>query len=105
MALLTMGTTAQTTLSALKFQYTAASADMASLEALIKDDQNPGKGSPAPFWGSAFGAIGPGSGQLFIPNRGVLLVLPGDFIAVDTQTGFPYLISAAAGAAAGWVHT
>jgi len=33
-------------------------------------------------------------GQLFIPNRGMLKILPGDVVAVD-NTGFPFLISAA----------
>jgi hypothetical protein len=31
-------------------------------------------------------------GQLFVPNRGILKVLPGDRIAVD-NTGFPILVS------------
>lgn len=31
-------------------------------------------------------------GQLFVPNRGILQVLPGDRIAVD-NTGFPILVS------------
>lgn len=102
-----MGTAATTTLTAMKFAYTNTgtfTADMATLEALIKDDQTPGSGLPSPTWGSRVGAIAAGQSQLFIPNRGVLMVLPGDFIAVDTQTGFPILVSAAAAAAAGWVH-
>ncbi len=39
-------------------------------------------------------------GQLYIPRRGVLQVLPGDVVAVD-NTGWPILISAASIAAAG----
>ena len=109
MAVLTMGTTAQTTLKAMKFAFASSSAtfmaDLATLEALIQDDLTPGSGFTSPAWGSRVGALQPGSTQLFIPNRGVLTILPGDFIAVDTQTGFPILVSAAAAAAAGWVHT
>jgi hypothetical protein len=106
MALLTMGTAATTTLSAMKFQYTASPIDMGAFEALIKEDQTPMSGLPAPYWGSRVGALDPGTGQLFLPGgRGTILLLPGDFIAVDTQTGFPFVISAAAAAAAGWVHT
>ena len=33
------------------------------------------------------------NGQLFVPNRGVLNVLPGDVVAVD-NTGWPILVSA-----------
>jgi hypothetical protein len=59
-------------------------ADVASLKAAIKNDlvnTNP---------------IFPGSfelGQLFIPNRGVLQLLPGDVIAYDSF-GWPILIAA-----------
>ena len=44
------------------------------------------------------------SGQLFIPHRGVLNILPGDLIAYDV-TGWPILVSAAAAASASWAHT
>lgn len=35
------------------------------------------------------------SAELFVPRRGVLKVLPGDYVALD-NTGFPYLIPGAA---------
>jgi hypothetical protein len=35
------------------------------------------------------------SAELFVPRRGTLKVLPGDVVAID-NTGFPYLIPAAA---------
>ena len=104
MSLLTMGTAATTTLKAMKFSFTANPSDMAALEAYVLDDQTPGSGTPL-GWGSSVGAVNYNSAQLFIPNRGVLTPIPGDFIVVDTQTGFPFLISAAAAAAAGWVHS
>lgn len=45
------------------------------------------------------------TGLLTIPNRGILQAKPGDVVAVDTVTGWPILISAAAIAAGGssWV--
>lgn len=51
------------------------------------------------------GAYIPNQGQLFVPNRGVLQILPGDVVAYDPTTGWPILISARAAAnAASWVH-
>jgi hypothetical protein len=46
------------------------------------------------------------NGQLFVPNRGFLKVLPGDVVAVDSA-GFPYLISGVSIAYAGsdWTFT
>jgi hypothetical protein len=46
------------------------------------------------------------NGQLFVPNRGFLKVLPGDVVAVDSS-GFPYLISGNSIAYAGsdWTFT
>lgn len=43
-------------------------------------------------------------GRLFVPNRGVLKVLPGDIIALD-NIGFPYLIPANAIGYAGSLWT
>lgn len=43
------------------------------------------------------------TGLLTIPNRGVLQALPGDVIAVDSVTGWPILVSAAAAAGGAWV--
>jgi hypothetical protein len=43
------------------------------------------------------------TGILTIPNRGILQVLPGDTIAMDSATGWPILISAAAAAGGQWV--
>lgn len=43
-------------------------------------------------------------GRLFVPNRGILKVLPGDIVAVD-NLGFPYLIPGNAIAYAGSLWT
>lgn len=112
MATATMGTTAQTSLTALQapgsymrqdgtaFSVTALDADIATIQQLIKDDQNPAQPINMPMGGWSR------QGQLYVPNRGWLKVFPGDFIAVDTQTGWPILVSnRAASANPAWVHT
>ena len=113
MATATMGTTATTSLTALQapgsyinlvgvaFGVTALDADIATINQLIKDDQNINLPAPgAGQWGWSR------QGQLYVPNRGWLKVLPGDYIAVDTQTGWPILVSnRAASANPSWVHT
>lgn len=47
-----------------------------------------------------------GDSKLYVPNRGVLKVLPGDFVAVD-NTGWPILLSGASQGYAGtqWTFT
>lgn len=106
MATRTFGTAATTTLTSMLFQYTASAADMATLEALIKEDQSPMNNLPAPYWGNRVGCLDPGTGQLFLPGgRGTILLLPGDFVCVDTQTGWPIVVSAAAAAGGGYVHS
>jgi hypothetical protein len=113
MATATLGTTANNSLTALAFpgsytrqdgtvfSVTALDADIATINQLIKDDQNinlPAPGAGQWGWSRA--------GQLYVPNRGWLKLLPGDFVGVDTQTGWPILVSARAAAAnPSWVHT
>lgn len=107
-SLRTMGTTAQTSLSAVLYSQspldgtsylgTPPALDIPALAALIKDDLNPLSVSPNKFFDF--------NGLLMIPRRGLVRVLPGDFVAVDTQTGWPILVSAKAAAAnPSWVHT
>jgi hypothetical protein len=93
----TMGTNAQNTLTALAFNAQSLPADFATIAAAIKDDQKNG----LPIWPGAFS----GTGRLYIPNRGVLNVLPGDYVAVDSF-GWPILVSSfSAGIVANWRHT
>ena len=110
MSLKTFGTNATTSLSAINYSQSplvnigqtagnsaTASADMASLNALVKDDLNQtGNYSPNKFFDF--------NGLLMIPRRGLVRVLPGDYIAVDSTTGWPILISAAAIASGPWSH-
>lgn len=75
-----------------------SAADIASISQAIKDDLNVAHPvmPQQPF--SA-------NGQLFIPNRGVLTMLPGDYVAVDPTTGWPILISKRAAASGPWTIT
>lgn len=101
MATLTMGTAAQTSLTAIQWSPSPSevlSADMATIKAAIKDDLNPLSKSPGGWIDY--------NGLLMIPRRGQVRVFRGDFIGVDPATGWPILVSAAAAAQnPQWVHT
>lgn len=97
MAVLTAGTSATTSLAAKLFNAQITVADLAEINNGILDDKNVAH----PRWPGAFQQ----SGQLFIPNRGVLQVLPGDYVAYDTTTGWPILLSAYAIASGPWTHS
>ncbi len=76
-----------------------ADADIATIQQLIKDDQNPAQpiNLPTGGWSRA--------GQLFVPNRGWLKLMAGDIVGVD-GTGWPILLSRrAAASAAAWTLT
>lgn len=99
MATKTLGTNATTTLTALKYLpgYGSgmATADQAAIQNAIKDDLS----NSHPLLAGAFQG-----GQLFIPNRGILQVLPGDWVGVDSQ-GWPILVSANSIANGPWTHS
>lgn len=99
MATKTLGTNATTSLTALKYLpgYNSgmSAADQAAIQNAIKDDQ----GNAHSKWPGAFQG-----GQLFIPNRGILQVLPGDWVGVDNQ-GWPILVSAYSIANGAWTHS
>jgi hypothetical protein len=80
------------------FSPAAVVADTAAFNVLIKDDQNVAH----PNWP---GAWIPTSGILYVPNRGKLRALPGDYVMVDSTTGWPILVSARAIAAGPWAHS
>jgi hypothetical protein len=79
--------------------YFANITDFATVDAAILDDINP----IHPIYGPTNGLSV--TGMLFVPNRGVLRMRPGDYVFYDPQTGWPILLSGRAAAAAGWVHT
>lgn len=95
MAVKTLGTNATTTLSAVQWPSTYAggsisNTDFATIANDILNDAVPA--------GLLTNTIFPGAfvreGKLYVPNRGVLSIHPGDWIAVDTSTGWPILIGA-----------
>src|SRR5216684_6543451 len=96
MATGTIGTNATGSLVSKLFGGALAPADIASIANSIKDDQN----NLHPIWPGAWSQ----AGTLFVPNRGTLKVLPGDYVAVDATTGWPILISARAAASGPWTH-
>lgn len=81
-------------------------ANVAITNSRIKDDLINGN----PLWPNAFQGLaagplaGGGGSLLYIPNRGVLQVFLGDYIATDS-TGWPILISANAMANGPWSHS
>ncbi len=100
MATGTIGTNATSSLTTKTFPALAAGAlspaDVAAIALLIKDDIN----NLHPIWPGAWSQ----AGTLFIPNRGTLKVLPGDYVAVDATTGWPILLSARAVVSGPWTH-
>ena len=113
MATITLGTNAQTTLTAVKFEKSLSAADMAAIAALILNDgtQQGGRANAAPSAKPIYPGGFSSTGLLFIPNRGVLQALPGDYIGVDAN-GWPVLVSAnaiaggsAPSAVTDWTHT
>lgn len=101
MATITMGTTAQTSLNPSKKFLNGiggsgiSAADLASINLAIKDDL----GNAHAIVPGALSSMG-----LVIPNRGILKVLPGDYIGVDSA-GWPILVSAYSIANAAWIHS
>jgi hypothetical protein len=96
-----MGTAATSTLLGLCYRASTAtvvqtSAMFAQIGALIADDYT------GALQNNAFAM----DGHLYIPRRGVLKILPGDFVCVD-NTGWPVLISplAQSGSSPQWIHT
>jgi hypothetical protein len=99
MALATFGSATTTTLRALQVSrgLGMTDANIALFAEAILNDQ----GNSNAIWPGAFAR----TGLLYVPNRGVLQTLPGDYVVYDPATGFPFLVSKAAAAGASWVHT
>lgn len=100
MATKTLGSNANNSLTALAFLQGIGSmteTDVGTLNNLIKDDLNV---AHPRMGGGAFSS----NGLLMIPNRGVLKVLPGDWVGVDSR-GWPILVSADAIASGPWTHS
>ena len=96
MATSTLGTNATTSLTSLVNNPAMNVTDLATIVNGIKDDLT----NTHPVWPGAYSYMD----LLYVPNRGVLKVLPGDFVGVDTN-GWPILVSAYSIATGGWTHT
>ena len=96
MATGTMGTSSTTSLTSLVNNKASLPTDTASIRAAIKDDLN----IAHPVLPGAYSH----NCVLYIPNRGTLMVFPGDYIGVDAN-GWPILVSAYSIATGGWTHT
>ena len=99
MATKTLGTNATTSLTAVNFQGGGLlPADIATITNGILNDLVNGN----PVFPGAFSS----QGLLYVPNRGVLIVKPGDFVGTDAS-GWPILVSANAIAygSTSWTHT
>ena len=93
----TLGSNSTTSLPfAMIFSGAMPAADVATVQQAIKDDQNVAR----PVWPGAWSS----HDLLYIPNRGVIRALPGDWIAVDSR-GWPILLSADTIANGLWTHT
>jgi hypothetical protein len=99
MATKTFGTLAGSTLTAVQIPpgYNAtpliSDVDWGTINNLILNDKNdPKQLLTQNLLGGAFAK----SGLLYVPNRGVLQAMPGDWVAVDPQ-GWPILISSRSG--------
>ena len=104
MATKLIGTAATNTLVAVSFNQDTGlltPADLATIQQHILDDQ--AAAHPVAQVSGIGGFVR--EGLLIVPNRGTLKLYPGDWVAYDPATGFPYLISALAAAGARWVHT
>jgi hypothetical protein len=102
MATLTLGTNLTTSLTAIAFSQAVSDADFATIINGIIADKGPAA-SPVNSGNTPPGAFSR-NGLLFIPNRGVLKVLAGDFVAIDSA-GPPVLVSANSAANANWTHS
>jgi hypothetical protein len=100
----TLGTTANNSLTAMLFTKGGTASDFGAIANAILDDARQAATPPATamIYPGAYSQLG----LLYVPNRGVLRVLPGDFVGVD-HSGWPILVSAdsIADGATSWAHT
>ncbi len=101
MSLITLGTSATTSLNALVVPSQANGATTHFLPADIAAFNNAIKSDTGihPIQNGGFR-----NNTLYVPGRGFLKVLPGDYVGVDAN-GWPVLISAYSIATGGWSHS
>ncbi len=104
MALVAVGSATTTALDGVVWSQDPAildPTDLAALIQLIKDDLT--TGHPVAQV-SGIGGIEQSAGKLWVPNRGSLIIYPGDVLAVDNRGGV-ILVTAYAAAGTDWVIT
>ncbi len=104
MAVVTVGTAATTTLIGVVWSQDPAvllPADLVTIQQRIKNDLN--IAHPVAQI-SGIGGIEQSAGKLWVPNRGSLVIYPGDVIATDARGGV-VLVTAYAAAGSNWVIT
>ena len=101
MATNTFGTASTTSCTALQFSPgSMLQADVATIQQIINNDAL--TAGVSQDWPGAFST----QGQLFIPNRGLLILQAGDWVVVDPNTGWPFVVPASlASNTAGWIHS
>lgn len=88
MALVTLGTVSSTSFQALQIVAGSNSAaDLATLRNNITNDAVQPSGNARPIYPGALE-----NSTLFVPNRGRLTLLPGDWVGVDSTTGAILLV-------------
>jgi hypothetical protein len=108
MATRTLGTNLTTSLTAIQWAPSGAgllAADIGVIMNGILDDSSPAH-QQARILGT--GGMDPGTGMITLPGaRGTIYPKPGDFIAIDSVSGWPILVSANALNIGGtlWTHT
>ena len=107
MATKTLGTSTTSGLTAVPYlrgwNSGVSAADMGTMARAIKNDGYISltvQGGNHGIWPEAFSE----NGLLYYPNRGVLKVLPGDWVGVDAN-GWPVLVSKYSIATGGWTHS
>ena len=102
MALTLLGTDANNSLTSLVWRSVAESqADISAINELILDDQNPRH--PLAQTSGTGGFVK--EGLLYVPNRGMLQLFPGDVVAVDATSGQVILLTAYGLSAGPWTLT
>jgi hypothetical protein len=101
MATQLLGTNANNSLTALVWTGAAAQADIADINQIILDDVNPRH--PVAQISGAGGFVK--EGLLYVPNRGVLELRPGDVVALDSTSGQVILLTAYGLSAGPWTLT
>lgn len=96
MALITLGTAAIDSLTAVVWNAAIAQADVRAINSLIVAGTSIGARA-----GSGFVR----EGMLYVKRRGVLQLLPDDVVATDSSGGTVIVLSAAAAASAFWVRS